>query len=650
MTKATRLTAGLVLAAAWAIAPAGTADAAGPAGFKVWNGDVVAPNLDWDYRAQPAAGRIAPIKIVATRNGTFSGKIVVGAAGPIRGLRAGISGFIADGGGRIGPDRVKLAFPRWVGMGSWRVTPEAISQFDALYSAPLRVIPTIRKIVKRKPVDTGFACQPIWVIVSVPADARPGNYKAVLRIAASGTRTFRVPVRMVVHPYRLPDPADYQTFVELIESPESVAMRYDAPMWSAKHFTLIGKSFDLLGEIGNRSVYIPLICQTNMGNSQSMVRWIPTTGGKYRYDFSVMDKYLDTVEKHAGKPKIVCLYVWDLFLNGGMFSGDIQYVSQEIRADRLAYKGKGPIVSVLRPGATRPSDLTLPSYIDPASEALWRPLLNQLMARLRKRGLDKAVMLGISTDAIPSAKVVGLFAKLLPGVGWVHQSHSFWGGRDKKIKAAGSFIAYAAIVGGRWATDRPGHRTYGWKQPWVHFNRAMRDNQPIEVNRLLGEMNITGERRGFGRLGADFWPVLKDKRGRRRGRICAGRYPKSFWRNLNIMTTFFAVGPDGAIPTARFELLREGVQECEARIVIDKALTDERQRAKLGPALAKQAQDLLDRRTDALRKGLAGAVSGVQFGCPSKTAYENYRACGWQKLSDELYATASLVVKTLATH
>ena len=57
---------------------------------------------------------------------------------------------------------------------------------------------------------------------------------------------------------------------------------------------------------------------------------------------------------------------------------------------------------------------------------------------------------------------------------------------------------------------------------------------------------------------------------------------------LDIQTALLAPGKAGAVPTARFEVLREGLQECEARIAIDKALVSADKRIKLGPALAQK--------------------------------------------------------------
>ena len=39
--------------------------------------------------------------------------------------------------------------------------------------------------------------------------------------------------------------------------------------------------------------------------------------------------------------------------------------------------------------------------------------------------------------------------------------------------------------------------------------------------------------RGFGRLGADFWPVLENRSGHNRGTLC-GIYPESAWGQLRL--------------------------------------------------------------------------------------------------------------------
>ena len=86
--------------------------------------------------------------------------------------------------------------------------------------------------------------------------------------------------------------------------------------------------------------------------------------------------------------------------------------------------------------------------------------------------------------------------------------------------------------------------------------------------------------RGIGRVGADFWNVLATRNKTYGGGLnLIARYPESDWNQLNLNAAteaLLAPGPDGAVTTERFEAIREGMQECETRIFIEKALASRR--------------------------------------------------------------------------
>jgi hypothetical protein len=188
----------------------------------------------------------------------------------------------------------------------------------------------------------------------------------------------------------------------------------------------------------------------------------------------------------------------------------------------------------------------------------------------------------------------------------------------------------------------------------VQFARDVTEHNPLTVFRLIGEMNVGGDQRGFGRWGADFWPVMKGRRGDYAGRIYE-RYPKANWRNLNIKTAFLGPGPEGPVATARFETLREGVQECEARIFIEQALDD----GKLPPDLASRSRERIAERNRAIAMGLSPhAIEGFQdagaywrihdWHCNSGIAgYYWYLTSGWQERSMKLYDAAAAVATAL---
>jgi hypothetical protein len=181
------------------------------------------------------------------------------------------------------------------------------------------------------------------------------------------------------------------------------------------------------------------------------------------------------------------------------------------------------------------------------------------------------------------------------------------------------------------ATDPDGKPDLGWKQEGLNlfFPRAQMDPFPMTTHRHMAEICAAGRVRGFGRIGGDFWPVLKTQRGERSARISEGRYPRGSWRALNIVSSMLAPGPDGPVATARFEMLREGLQECEARIFLEDVLVDDAKRAKLGEALEKRVRETIAEHTVAMLLGMNSFSLGEHF-----TSNGNNRHIWWESMPD----------------
>jgi len=624
------------------------ANATRPAGVQVWNSSLLASDtdVDWGDPLEP----LRPIRIAGARNGTFSGKVVVGSDSALRNLKAFVGDLTGPPGAVIPASAVTL---RYAAPDLPREATEA-NRFDSLLEAPPAHIPVRPKhpggnrvrTLPGQPAPVPGAVVPVWVTVRVPADARPGDYSGTLSIAVDG-EALAVPVNLRVAALRLPDPRDYRTFVELVQSPDTLAVEYGVPLWSDAHWERIEKSLALIGQVGAKTCTVPLICETNLGNEQSMVRWVHQGGNKYRYDFSVMERYLDLVAKHQGPATLVCFTVWDNFLEGGRFDGDLRYESKETQSDRLAYKGKGPAVTAVDGGAA--SKLLLPQYTDPAAKPLWEGLATELLERMRKRGTEKAMVLGLLTDTLPTPGVVGFWNALPPGVPWASHAHPF---RDT---IHGVPVAYSSAVWHPRFISCDGTSRQGWRSPRlrVQFARDVTDLNPLTTFRLIGEHNIGGDQRGFARFGADLWPVVEAPRGAR-ARVYE-RYPKASWRNLNIKVALLGPGPDSPVATARFEALREGIEQCEARIFIEQALAER----QLPPDLAATCEQLIADRNRAIVMGLSphkreGFLNADDYGrihdwhCDrGNVGYYWYLTSGWQERSGRLYDAAAAVAARL---
>ncbi|HUW58823.1 MAG TPA: glycoside hydrolase domain-containing protein [Planctomycetota bacterium] len=603
-----------------------------------WTGNPAGPHLD--IVGDEAGASAGPVKIVGARNGTFSGKVVVCATSPLTDVLAKMTELRRTGGkGKIPLSQVQVRYATgWIKSG-WLVQSKAGSTFDVLDAAPpAEPVPVLNTNYRKYHawVEWGRSYLPVWVTVTVPVDAPAGEYAAALTVRASGAaRTF--PVTLTVHDWALPDSTRFTTWIETIQSPDTLAIEYRVPLWSEAHWKLIEQSLRYGTMLGNKTVYFPLICESNFGNAESSVRWVKQPGGSCRFDFSLVEKYLELQTKVQGKPRIVCFPVWDTFLEGGQFAGDIKFEPEEARKERLAYQGKGPEVTVVE-ASGETSKAMQPTLSDPEYAALWTPLIRELPGFLRKHGLEKALFFGTANDQVPARATLDLVGGVIPDAKWVIHAHSFYGGKNTKAN-----FQYAAFVWGVQGFCTGGQ---GWKNPFllVQFMRNMDDHFPITSYRLAPEVNVTGGQRGIGRIGLDYWPVIRNARGRRAGRAWE-RYPKANWRNLNITDNLLAPGRDGPIATARFEMLREGVQECEARIFIQTALDGK----KITGALAETCRTVLADRDTFLRNAAIVQGKGRPWFDnmnPSDEAYLLY-ATTWQSQSERLYKAAADVSRKL---
>jgi len=591
------------------------------------------------YDGSDLSGRDDPaceIKLAGARGGAFSGQTVIWSAAPGPGPAAKASDLkSADGASVIPASAVEIRYALPTGAnGNERLPAGMTGVFDALAPAPRQ---------------TGTV-HVVWVTVAVPRNAAPGEYTGRLSVADR-----EMPLRIRVADWTLPLPVDYATWVDFVQSPESVALRYGRKLWSDEHWQLVSGSFEQLGKVGNKTLYIPLMAQTHFGNSESMVRWILKDGHtlqggekgapRFTHDFSIAEKYLDLFLKHVGKPRIVVFYIYEGFLGG----------SQGRNAEEC---GRGVPFTLLDPrtGATtnaagpthNNANPAYPNYPDDTI-AFWKPVIDGMRERLNARGVgDETITLGMSPDLSPGKLQMEYLAKTFPYARWCKQGHGLQAGKMGPMPMGYNTTVWQAMF-----ARTPSDRLYGWKQypiPVAMFDRDIFKTafrMQLVRSRLLGEMNITGKQRGFGRMSADFWPCVRNEKGHLYSIV--NRYPLSNWAQLTLrMTPYLYPGADGALSTVRFEMLREGVQECEARIFIEKALLSPASRARMGDERAARIQALLDERVGAILDSMkkagdkAKAAGGVQ-----ETSAE-FADGPWQERSAKLYAAAAEVAAALS--
>jgi hypothetical protein len=552
---------------------------------------------------------LLPVKVIAPRNGVGSGQVVLTDLAGLRGVSAKVSELRGTDGG-IPAGAVEVRYATQTG---------AVHYCDALLPA----------------AQDGARTVPVWLIAQAPRSQAPGWYTGTLTLTANG-KDFSVPLQWLVTAAVVPDARDFATLIGAASSQDTIARRYGVAPWSDEHFRLMEPSFRMLGQLGNDVLMVPVILGGMYGSAardwatrgssgvrcQPLVRWV-SDGAGVKPEFGLLEKYLDAYLKHCAPPRALSLYVWD--------SGCARQVTDAYEGRKMPLreiKPKSPLlVQQWDPATGATTNMPAPHFSDDGASAFWKPLFEGVRQIVTKRGWPEDVLMAaMGGDLRPSQKEGELLREWAPYVRWHILSHFSGdpGPKDGKQMATGDLEV--------------GVKAYPWRAHIEVFTAAKlegiladryldlptarwhwKDDSPPLLFRALPMTWGT-----LGHLGLDFWPGVQ---GAPRN--------TSFFTDGNSITV---PGPDGAVPTVRFQMLREGVQDMEIRwrmIRSARELPAERKqavyatldefprRARWGTPYLSQCELSYDWRgyvaqVQETAAELAGAKSDARWDCPPR--------------------------------
>lgn len=345
--------------------------------------------------------------------------------------------------------------------------------------------------------------------MKAPADAAPGTYSGTLAVAGRD-----LPVELVVCPWRCAEPRRWRTHAGLMHSPETVALRYNVPLWSDRHFELMSRTLRFMGDLGNKDALITVLHGAYLGNGEAMVRFRKAEDGGFVPDLSIVEKYLALYDEHVGAPSALIIYAWD------------PAVKSRRRGD-----DKVPLTELLADGTTE--ELALAGYGGAGAEKMWQALMDGIRSLVKQRGWpEDVVMLGWALDQLPREPTVDLFKKVAPDVRWAMWTH----GEGHPVAVDGRRVVGGMEIGRYdmpWLPAvRPGEMLKGdgilggWDFPIMQASSArdaMLEYAPLSQWRNLPEGTVgtpSGPRRidqyavprrfsarGFAHLCMDYWDV-----------------------------------------------------------------------------------------------------------------------------------------------
>jgi len=613
----------VVAAAGSAVVP----NVARPKGVQVWNCAPFDTINTFDY----GDGSVPlPVTVAGAQNGVFSGRLVVSSDQAIKGLKVTVTDMAqADGGGEIAASaiHVRCAAPA-VATDCWLPA----ERFDGLLEAIPGEIPVVKanpprelylrgayegQKIERRDQSCG-ALAPLWITVTVPKDTKPGTYCGSVSVSADGLISTMVPLRLIVSGWCVADPKDWRVHNFAYISEDAVAQHYGVSLWSAKHLQLLSKSMALMAEINSRQVLVNMAINfygDNKGdlsssNMQSMVRWITQPDGSYKYDFSIFDKYLDMVAQVIGKPTLLRINCW----------------GEAIKKDgQLIHNGAVTSVSRLDPATGKIEPMKQPVPGTEESFAFWKPVLDELRKKVEARGWWDITAMGHNSYCYaPIPEVASVYKRIWPDGVWSYTAHNGLLGMrvstmDKSVTMP---VMQADTVWNHGQLTARGYRALLQPRPnyWCFTWRSMmHDRSDLTLLRSVPEDEIMRGHDGVSDFAADLFPV-KAANG---SFYCVGNGRGTGGPSCSTQA-MLAPGASGAMPTERFEMLREGGELAEAILFVEKAL----QGKKLNDDLTQRVNRYLDERAECFLRGwsagrferdckllaLAGEVAGAVNG------------------------------------
>jgi hypothetical protein len=558
-----------------------------PAGVRVWNADpMLQPGVDVEH-GDPLEP-LAPVRLQAPVNGFASGQIVLSSPEAFKGVSAKAGDLKGPDGSVIPAAALRVRYAK--------VSGGFVALLDAPDPDPASQRPPELRGKRPAPrPEAGQRYLPIWVTAKVPAGARSGTYRGELEISGIEPPV-KAPVEVTVFGWNLADPRGWKTWVNLLQSPESVAGFYKVPLWSEEHFQLLEKSFALMGECGNDILGVSAVARTVFGNDPLIL--FRKAGEKHEPEFKYLERYLALYDKHAGPPKFLSLQVWHygMYYRGAGRDGG----KQERTADTIP-------VMMLVDG--KPVNDQLPMHGKPGTEELWGQVMEGLRARMKKLGWNETrLLLGTSGDNWVGPRTAEFFRKIAPEAHWRALTHGGgcpkWGVTDEERTQPNGMIVGYLEMARRIAFVRdpvPGHpRT-------TNARDCLGGTAPFGFRSLTPANCVNARYEGFSWKGLDYWAyALPD------GTIRSALNRDVGFGNMVGSTprAIAAPGPKGAVTTQQFEMLREGVQDTEAAWLLRKAVGHPELRAALGKELAERAEAIVAEVGDVYEIGLRAGPHG----------------------------------------
>jgi hypothetical protein len=482
----------------------------------------------------------ATAKVEAFRNEVVSVQLAVRSTEPLEPFEA-VCSATARGADRSLPcEQIEIRYPGFI----------LVDEIEGYVSDPL-----FEKPPERLPANS---TQPIWLTIHVPKTAEPGDYQNVIKVrAGSHEAVFRIQTRVL--DFTLPGMPEGSFYLNIWQDPAAVARYAHVPLWSEEHWKLLEAYARDLAAHGQKSITTSILhdpWRTQTGNVfPSMVEWrYPGTWrlgeeGKFQFDYTVFDRYVELMMKAGVRRTIHCYSLVDG--PGHSPDCDIGYRDTETGLFRLRHTTVG----------------------DEWYRNAWAVFLPAFVRHLKDKGWLEKTYIGF--DEKPQRIMNGVLALLKANA--PELKITLAGGSSSQQSAeVGDLtiyyddLAHPATVQ-RLLAKRRGVGPTTFYTACAPYSPNVFLYSPLWEARMLPWIAWRYDLAGYLRWAYDTWPDGLWKQ------------PRFRWHSGDMF--FVYPGEHGPISSTRWEMLRQGIQDYEALALLKKQLAElKKQPAKAGEA------------------------------------------------------------------
>ncbi|MBM7834384.1 glycoside hydrolase domain-containing protein [Clostridium sardiniense] len=166
------------------------------------------------------------------------------------------------------------------------------------------------------PVDIEFnKVQPVWVEFNIPKDTQAGIYTGTIEVTADGINdplifTYNIEVLDAI----MPNSEEYEFDIEMWQYPYSSAEYYNVTPFSEEHFRILKPHMLKYKEMGGHAITTSIVEEAWGGQTYSkndirypsMIKWTKKSNGKFTFDFTNFDKWVQFNKDLGIGDKIIC--------------------------------------------------------------------------------------------------------------------------------------------------------------------------------------------------------------------------------------------------------------------------------------------------------------------------------------------------------